>query len=155
VADGVVVATLDTLPDQEPPNLPDPSTITVENVLGNHVVLDIGHGLFATYAHMMPGSVRVRVGQKVRAGTVLGLLGNSGNTSAPHLHFHITDTASVVGSEGLPYVLDRFKLAGKIPSAAVPDDLGGDYRAFLLATPELRSKEFPLDMDVVDFPPWR
>jgi murein DD-endopeptidase MepM/ murein hydrolase activator NlpD len=93
----------------------------------------------------------VRVGQKVRAGAVLGLLGNSGNSSAPHLHFHITDGPSVVGSEGVPYVLQRFKLAGKIPDAAVPADLGGDYRSFLLAAPQPRSKQFPLRMDVVDF----
>ena len=116
VADGVVVSVLDDLPDQVPPKLPDPSTITLANVDGNHVVLDIGQGLFAFYAHMKPGSVRVRLGQKVRAGTVLGLLGNSGNSSAPHLHFHLMDTASVLGSEGLPYVLSRFKLAGRIQS---------------------------------------
>lgn len=149
-ADGVVVSALDGLPDQVPPKLPDPRTITVKNVDGNHVVLDIGHGFFAFYAHMKPGSVRVRVGQKVRAGAVLGLLGNSGNSSAPHLHFHVMDTGSVLGSEGLPYVLRRFELAGNIPEAAVPDDLGGDFRRFLRATPEPRTGQFPLDLDVVN-----
>jgi hypothetical protein len=48
-------------------------------------------------------------------------------------------------------VLNRFRLAGKIPDAAFLDDFGGDYRRFLLATPRPRSKQFPLDMDVVDF----
>jgi murein DD-endopeptidase MepM/ murein hydrolase activator NlpD len=151
VADGVVVATLDGLPDQVPPNDPDPSTVTLENVAGNHVVLDIGDGFFAFYAHMKPGSVRVRVRQKVRAGAVLGLLGNSGNTRTPHLHFHLMDGPSVLGSEGVPYVLRRFKLAGKIPLAAVAPDFGGDYRRFLLATPQPRSEQLPLDGDVVDF----
>ena len=150
VADGVVVATLDGLPDQVPPNDPVPSTVTLENIGGNHVVLDIGDKFFALYGHIKPGSVRVRVGQKVRAGAVLGLLGNSGNSSAPHLHFHVMDGASVLGSEGVPYVLRRFKLAGKIPAAALGAP-GADYRRFLLARPQPRSKQFPLDLDVVDF----
>ena len=151
VADGTVVSVLDGLPDQVPPNLPDPSTINLANVDGNHVVLDIGNGYYAFYAHMKPGSVRMRLGQKVRAGTVLGLLGNSGNTSAPHLHFHIMDTASVLGSEGLPYVIDRFKFAGNIPEDAIPADLGGDFRRFLLPTSQFRKEQFPLDLDVIDF----
>ena len=151
VADGVVVATLDGLPDQVPPNNPDPSTVTIENLDGNHVVLDIGDGFFAFYAHIKPGSVRVRVGQKVRAGTVLGRLGNSGNSRAPHLHFHIMDGPSVLGSEGVPYVLQRFKFAGNIPDAALQADYGGDYRRFLLAAPQPRKEQFPLDLDVVDF----
>ena len=112
-ADGIVVSALDGLPDQVPPNGPDPSTITLENVDGNHVVLDLGNGFYAFYAHMKPGSVRVRVGQKVSTGTVLGLLGNSGNSTAPHLHFHIMDTASVLGSEGLPYVFRRMQAGGQ------------------------------------------
>jgi murein DD-endopeptidase MepM/ murein hydrolase activator NlpD len=113
-------------------------------------VLDIGDKFFALYGHIKPGSVRVRVGQKVRAGAVLGRLGNSGNSSAPHLHFHVMDGASVLGSEGVPYVLRRFKLAGKIPAAALGPP-GSDYRRFLLARPQPRSKQFPLDLDVVDF----
>ncbi|HET6468440.1 MAG TPA: M23 family metallopeptidase [Geminicoccaceae bacterium] len=153
VADGRVVAAQDGLPDQVPPDLPDPSTITIENVDGNHVVLDLGGGLFAFYAHMQKDSVKVSVGQEVEAGAVLGLLGNSGNSSAPHLHFHLMDTASVLGSEGLPYVLQQFELVGRIPPDAVPDDLGGDYRRFLQAAPESRSEQFPLDMDVVNFTP--
>ena len=151
VADGTVVSTLDGLPDQVPLRLPDPSTITLANVDGNHVVLDIGNGHYAFYAHMQAGSVRVRVGQKVRAGTVLGRLGNSGNTSAPHLHFHIMDGKSVLGSEGVPYVIDRFKLAGNIPDAAVPADMGGNFRRFLRPTPQFRTEQFPLDTDVIDF----
>ena len=68
VADGTVVSALSTLPDQKPGSLPDPSTITLDTVDGNHVVLDLGGGSFAFYAHMQPGSVRVREGQHVRRG---------------------------------------------------------------------------------------
>lgn len=87
VADGTVVETLNDLDDQKPGTLPDPKTITLENVDGNHVVLDLGDGVFAFYAHLQKGSVRVSSGDRVKRGEVLGKLGNTGNTSAPHLIF--------------------------------------------------------------------
>jgi hypothetical protein len=150
VADGTVIETLDDLDDQVPGKNPDPATITIDNVDGNHIVLDLGSGRYAFYAHLRKGSVAVRRGDRVRRGQVMAKLGNTGNTSAPHLHFHLMDGPSVLGSEGIPYVIDRFALAGKIPDAAVPDDLSGDYRAYLTAAAP-RERQFPLDMDVVDF----
>lgn len=53
------------------------------------VSLDLGHGLRAFYAHLQPGSVRVKTGELVKRGQVLGRLGNSGNSAGPHLHFHV------------------------------------------------------------------
>ena len=87
VADGTVVETLNTLDEQVPGKLPDPATITLENVDGNHVVIDLGKGLYAFYAHLQKDSVLVKEGQHVKLGQVLGKLGNTGNTSGPHLHF--------------------------------------------------------------------
>ena len=57
---------------------------------------------YPVYAHLQPGSLRVKLGDKVRRGQTLGLVGNSGNSTEPHLHFHITDANSPLGSEGLP-----------------------------------------------------
>lgn len=151
VADATVVETLDDLDDQRPGKNPDPSTITIDNVDGNHVVLDLGAGRYAFYAHLRKGSVAVRPGNHVTRGQVLAKVGNTGNTSAPHLHFHVMDGPSVLGSEGIPYVIDRFALAGDIPEAAVPDDLKGDFRSHLAATPQPRTRQFPLDLDVIDF----
>ena len=112
-------------------------------------MLDLGDGFYAFYAHMKPGCVQVRVRRRSRR-PVLGS-GNSGNGAAPHLHFHIMDTGSVLGSEGLPYVFRRMQLAGNIAASAIPDDLDGDFKRFLLATPQLRTKQFPLNLDVIDF----
>ncbi len=80
--------------------------ITLETVGGNYVALDLGGNRFAFYAHLQPGSIKAKVGDRVRKGQVLALLGNSGNSTEPHLHFQVTDGNSPLGSEGLPYVFD-------------------------------------------------
>ncbi len=72
-------------------------------LLGNHVVLDLGDGTYAALAHLKCGSVAVAPGQKVRAGQRLGSCGNSGNTSEPHLHFQLMDTARPSVAAGLPF----------------------------------------------------
>ena len=83
--------------------------ITLDTLGGNMVVVDIGNGRYATFAHLLPKSLRVSVGAKVRRGQVLGLLGNSGNSDAPHLHFHIADGPSPFGSEGVPYIFESMQ----------------------------------------------
>ena len=108
VADGTVVATKDGIPQNVPGENSRAVPITLETVGGNHVVLDIGHGHYAFYAHLQPGSLKVKTGDHVKRGQVLGLVGNSGNSTEPHLHFHLADSISPLGSEGLPYALDSF-----------------------------------------------
>jgi hypothetical protein len=154
VADGRVVSTLNDLADQVPGRLPDPSTITVETVDGNHVVLDLGGGRFAFYAHLQKGSVKVRPGDQVKKGAVLGKLGNTGNTSAPHLHFHIMNRPSPLASDGLPYLIDAFDFAGQIDIAAfeAAPDITGDWGKGRLAKPQRREREFPLNVNIINFP---
>jgi hypothetical protein len=154
VADGTVAQVLDGLEDQKPGALPDPATITIENVDGNHVILDIGGGVYAFYAHMKKGSVAVKKGQHVKRGHELGRLGNTGNTSGPHLHLHLMTAPSALGADGIPYVFDRFTLAGGLdparwydpdsPMDDVNEVLPGDGRG-------PRAAELPLDLQVVDF----
>ncbi|MGB0135239.1 M23 family metallopeptidase [Dokdonella sp.] len=152
VADGTVVSVLDELDDQVPGTLPDPTTITLGTVDGNHVVLDLGNGRYAFYAHLKKGSVRVRKGEKVTSGMVIGQLGNSGNTSAPHLHFHVVNSASVLGSEGMPYVIDGFKLTGKVDVDAfeTSETLEGKWGTALDSDIEV-TRAFPLNLDIVEF----
>jgi murein DD-endopeptidase len=110
VADGIVTASKDSIVENVPfsPGMAVP--ITVETVGGNHVILDLGGGRYAYYAHLQPGSLEVKRGDRVRRGQPIGLLGNSGNSRAPHLHFQVTDGRSPLGSEGLPWVWERFEL---------------------------------------------
>ena len=80
---------------------------------GNYVALDIGNGKYALYAHVQPGSLRVKVGDRVKRGQVLALLGNSGNSTEPHVHFQIADGPTFLSSEGLPYAID-FQVAWQL-----------------------------------------
>jgi murein DD-endopeptidase len=117
--------------------------ITLETVGGNYVILDLGQGRYAFYAHLQPGSLRVKAGDKVRRGQVIGLVGNSGNSTEPHLHFHISDANSPLGSDGLPYLLTAFEVQGK----------GWGWKASEAKTAtEKRQMETPLENDVVRFP---
>ena len=79
---------------------------------GNYVALRLDDGRYAFYEHLRPGSVVVRVGQRVHRGEVLGQLGFTGASVGPHLHFHVSDGPSTIASEGRPFVLDAFDLLG-------------------------------------------
>lgn len=158
VADATVVSVLDGRPDNPPP-APD-RTLTPANayryVTGNHVVLDLGGGRYALYAHVQPGSIRVHIGQHVRRGQVVARVGNSGNTSEPHLHFHVADGPAPLQADGLPYEIDRFSLTGRIGgdvATFVDDGSGISSTATVVPTtgPTLRTDELPLMFDVIDF----
>lgn len=153
VADGVVVSAVNTLNDQVPGTLPSPTSITLETVDGNNVVIALGHGLYAFYAHLRKGSVRVHRGQHVRRGQIIGNLGNTGNTSAPHLHFHLMRGPSPLGSDGVPYVLRRFSLTGQVPvtefETAAGIDGVWDQDRF---APRPQDRRFPLNLTIVTFP---
>ena len=110
-ADGTVVVARDGNPDAPPPHDPPPPPLA--GLPGNHVTLRIRPGTYLLYAHMQPGSVRVRVGQRVRRGQVLGLLGNSGASATPHVHVQVQIARSFV-SDGLPFVFRRFQFLGQI-----------------------------------------
>ncbi|HEX5489864.1 MAG TPA: peptidoglycan DD-metalloendopeptidase family protein [Candidatus Udaeobacter sp.] len=153
VADAKVVSVLNNLDDQVPGRLPEPSSITIETVDGNHVVLDLGGGHFAFYAHLQKGSVKVRPGDSVKRGAVLGKLGNTGNTSAPHLHFHIMNSSSPMAADGLPYLINTFDFAGQIDIAAfeAAPALAGDWGKGRITKPESRQRQFPLNLNIVNF----
>jgi peptidase M23-like protein len=97
-----------------------PGHMDVQHPAGNHVVLDLGHGEYALIAHLRHGSVAVNAGDRVRTGEVLGRCGNSGNTSEPHVHFHVQDAPTLFRARGLPvefsdYVADGRRVAHGIP----------------------------------------
>ncbi|MBS1680046.1 MAG: M23 family metallopeptidase [Actinobacteria bacterium] len=145
---GKVVGVVDGIPETPAGALPP--AITAEKAGGNHVVVAIGHGRYAFYAHLQPGSVRVKVGQKVKVGQTLGLLGNSGNSDAPHLHFHIMDSPHPLLANGLPYRFDKFTVEGTLADLA-------ELQAGAVAKIDPRGRgvhrdELPLNNQVISFP---
>lgn len=71
-------------------------------ITGNYVMIDHGKNEYSLYAHLQPGSVRVYVGDQVKAGAVIGKLGSSGNSTEPHLHFHVCDKPDPLMCAGIP-----------------------------------------------------
>jgi len=143
VANGTVVVVKDSIPENVPGITSRAVPITLETVGGNHVIIDIGGGRYAFYAHLKPGSIRVKTGDRVTRGQVVGLVGNSGNSTEPHLHFHISDGTSPLGSEGVPYRHDSFEVIGRCRVAMM-----GCERA----APNVRKGELPLANLLVRFP---
>ena len=79
-----------------------PGEMNPEQALGNHVILDHGNGEFSFLAHFKQGTLRVSEGDEVTAGQRLGLCGNSGNTTEPHIHYHLQNTSKLFDGDGLP-----------------------------------------------------
>ena len=89
-------------------------------VLGNHVVVDHGDGTFAAYAHVRRGTAAVAVGDRVETGQQLGEIGNTGNTSMPHLHVQLMDRASVDGAAGIVMRWSGIELTGELDDQMAP-----------------------------------
>ena len=75
---------------------------------GNHVIVEGDVGI-ALFAHLRHGSIRVRRGDRVEPGEVLGAVGNSGNTTMPHLHFQLMDGPDPLYASGLPCAFARYE----------------------------------------------
>lgn len=136
VADGTIISVKGGLPDNIPghgkefhPAVP----LTFENLPGNHIVIDLGNGHYAYYMHMKPGSLRFKTGDHVRKGQLLGNIGNSGDAREPHLHFEVTNSPQLLLGEGIPYVIDYYRL--------------GYQKGF----DDARTHELPKEKEIIDF----
>jgi len=124
VADGTVADASDGLPDI--PAIYSAPPATIATAAGNSVIIDLGNKKYACYAHMVNGSVRVKKGDTVKEGQVIGLMGNSGNSDLPHLHFQVvTDTPSFLGAEGYPHEYRTFDVIGIVNQTKAVDKLAG------------------------------
>jgi hypothetical protein len=154
VADGIVAATRNDLKDQVPGALPP--NLPLDEADGNFVILDIGSGHFVNYAHMRPGSVRVGLGDKVRRGDQIGEVGNTGNSQAPHLHLHVTDVASPLAANGLPYVFDSLTITAVDEAGTEDFDKAEATGSALTLAPRVPPQKvqnvLPLDLSVVEWP---
>jgi murein DD-endopeptidase MepM/ murein hydrolase activator NlpD len=84
--------------------------MTPDTVFGNNIVLDLGDQQFASYLHLQPGSLRVKVGDHVRRGEVLAKIGVSGDAREPHVHFQVQTSSDPLAGEGVPYLIDNYRV---------------------------------------------
>ena len=108
VADGKIVEVKDGIPENIPNSGKLAVQMTYDTLAGNHIIQELSEGHYAAYAHLRPGTIKVKVGDTVHAGDVLAHLGNTGNSSEPHLHFQVCDAPSFPASEGLPFAIEQY-----------------------------------------------
>jgi hypothetical protein len=146
VADATVAAVHDGM--DEPVRISQRTTHQPADDAGNYVALKLPDGRFAFYEHLKKGSVKVAVGDRVATGDVIGSLGFSGESTGPHLHFHVANGNSPLDAEGLPFEIRRFRVLGSYPDVA---KLGTPWVPLSTGQTADRLAEWPDANDVLIF----
>lgn len=121
--DGIVVQTKDGYKERERTNLCfdminayknahyfNPAKDDIQSVAGNYIIMKCGDNVYAALCHLQTGSIRVKLGQSLKKGEVIGKVGHSGNSFAPHLHFQLMDSADIVTANGLPCAFEQYEV---------------------------------------------
>ena len=145
VANGTVVSVQDGKPDATPNKAMTPKTLS--DFGGNQVMLEIAPKVYAVYAHLQPGSLRVKVGDTVKVGATLAKIGNTGPSLGPHLHFGLLNRPDLFTGRSLPFVIDSYTLAGRADFKASQ----GDTVAITPESKQVRSA-YPLYGGIQNFP---
>lgn len=140
VADAEVAVVVDGLKDAEPGVLQQ--DLPLHEYGGNYVVLKLSEGVYALYAHLVPGSIVVKEGDKVKLGDELAKAGNSGNSTEAHLHFHVMDGISPLTATNLPFEISSFTFLG----------YGSEDGSTFIPDPSERKNELPLILSAISFP---
>lgn len=148
---GTVVAVRNGMPDQTP-NMPPKNVLRPADCGGNHVVVQMDDGVHAFYGHLIVDSITVKIGDTVAVGQLLGLLGNTGNSTAPHLHFGLLDGPNPLANNSLPMVFDSYTLLGDLDEGSRGTFLGpGGPASSIVGTPRQEQDTLPLNWTVTDF----
>ena len=121
--DGIVVAAEDGYAENEKTNLLadmsnayknahyfDPEKDDIQSVAGNYVIIKYCENVYAALCHLQTGSIQVSVGQMIKKGEVIGRVGHSGNSFAPHLHFQLMDSSDITVANGVPCAFEQYEI---------------------------------------------
>lgn len=121
--DGIVVVAEDGYVENEKTNLLadmsnayknahyfDPEKDDIQSVAGNYVIIKYSENVYAALCHLQTGSVQVSVGQMIKKGEVIGRVGHSGNSFAPHLHFQLMDSGDITVANGVPCAFEQYEI---------------------------------------------
>jgi hypothetical protein len=110
VADGIVASTRDDFPESA--TISANPAYTADKATGNYISINIGNGNIVFYEHLTPGSITIKPGQSVKKGMKIATVGFTGQSTGPHLHFHVANMNSPLGAEGVPFVFEHFVSLG-------------------------------------------
>jgi hypothetical protein len=105
----------------------NPDKHDIKNIIGNHIIIKCGEETYAFLAHLQKGSIKVIEGQDIKKGDVIGRVGHSGNSTAPHLHFQLMDSPDLNTAKGIACAFNQYKVfnSGKwtIVKNGIPSDM--------------------------------
>jgi hypothetical protein len=148
VADGRVVEVLDGLAENIPQQAKMAIELTPATMAGNNIVEDIGGGHYVGYAHFITGSTTVKQGDAIHRGQVIGKLGNSGNSTEPHLHIQICDGPSFLSCDGVPMQFKNLTLS----QYTIEKKGETPVRMSIDGAPQSLSNQEPMEDELVTFP---
>lgn len=121
--DGIVVGAEDGYAENEKTNLLadmsnayknahyfNPEKDDIQSVAGNYVIIKYSENVYAALCHLQTGSIQVSVGQMIKKGEVIGRVGHSGNSFAPHLHFQLMDSSDISVANGVPCAFEQYEI---------------------------------------------
>lgn len=91
-----------------------------KNAGGNQVIIQVAEKEFLFICHLQPGSIKVERGERVVAGKEIGRVGNSGNSSEPHIHIHLQDSPKDYGGEGIPIYFHNYRMGNRVIERGIP-----------------------------------
>lgn len=88
----------------------NPIKNNIQSVAGNYIIIQCDNNVYAALVHLQTNSIQVTDGQIIKKGEVVGRVGHSGNSFAPHLHFQLMDSSDITTANGLPCAFEQYEV---------------------------------------------